>query len=108
MNWKSEPTHCANIFLAGDFQTAKHACRRYCLEVGLCITVTETEFVYTGGSESGVIVGLVNYPRFPTTPEKLKEMAKDLATYLMDACCQHSVMVMTPDSTEWLSRRDNA
>lgn len=59
----SAPSCPVSIFIAGDFDEARDLCRAFCDEEGLCVTVTPTTYVYTGGEEDGVIVGLINYPR---------------------------------------------
>lgn len=48
-------------------EEAKALCQAYVDEVGLCVTVTPTEYIYKGGREPGVMVGLIRYPRFPET-----------------------------------------
>lgn len=100
------PTFGATIYIAGDEQTAKHICRQYCFEVGLCVTIEPTTFIYTGGEEAGVRVGLINYPRFPTTPDAIFETACALGDKLMHGLCQHSYSVVGPNKTRWFSRRD--
>lgn len=94
-----------DIFVAGDLAQAKQVCGEYCYEVGLCVTVEPVEFIYTGGKESGVRVGLINYPRFPTTEEALREKASVLASFLMRRLSQHSYSIVGPRETEWFSRR---
>lgn len=101
------PTYRAEIFIAGDVNQAKQACREYCM-TGLCVTVTPTTFIYTGGEETGVIIGLINYPRFPSTPDDILEKAEDLAKYLRGKLCQHSYSIVTPDRTHWSSLRSGA
>ena len=81
-------------------------CQDYCDEVGLCVTITETEFIYTGGSERGCIVGLINYPRFPATPEKILEHAFVLAKKLLDEYRQYKVSVVCPDKTYMIEREE--
>lgn len=108
MKIKNEKTYWARIYLSGPLTEIEQTCRAFCLRVGLCVTVEPTRFIYTGGEESGAVVGLVNYPRFPKTEEEITETAKSLAIQLLDATCQHSVMVMTPDQTEWLTKREEA
>jgi hypothetical protein len=71
-----------DIFMAGDLAQAKQVCREYCFNVGLCVTVEPLAFIYTGGEESGFRVGLINYPRFPTTAEALHQHATELADLL--------------------------
>lgn len=48
----------------------KQLCQKHVDKIGLCVTVTETDYIYTNGSEKGVIVGLINYPRFPIAKHK--------------------------------------
>lgn len=103
--WVEVPTFTARVYVAGDRAVAEQTCREFCFGVGLCVTVEPTRFVYTGGEESGVAVGLVNYPRFPSDPEELREKAKRLAVSLMERCCQWSALVVCPDRTEWITRR---
>jgi hypothetical protein len=94
-----------DIFIAGDFAQAKQVCREFCFEQGLCVTVEPVSYVYTGGEEAGVRVGLINYPRFPTEQSLLRNTAKALAHRLMEQLCQHSYTIAGPDETEWFSRR---
>ena len=95
----SNNTYCANIYIAGDYWKALDACRRYCLEVGLCVTVTQTEYVYSFGAQSGVIVGLINYPRYPETAWVLEEIAEELGQRLLKELSQSSFTVMSSTST---------
>ena len=105
MNIKTEPTFWAHIYMAGDIDTARCACRQFC-RTGLCVTVTPTDYIYTGGAESGFVIGLINYPRFPSTPDEIIARATDLATLLLDHCCQDSYTIMTPDKTIWMTTRE--
>jgi ferredoxin len=94
-----------SIFIAGNHAQAVYFCRAYCDRVGLCVTVTPTTYAYRDGEEAGVIVGLINYPRFPAEPSKIAETAKDLALDLMVSLKQQSVSVQLPDETLWFSVR---
>lgn len=94
-----------SIFIAGDVQTAETICRAYCNEVGLCVTVTPTNYIYTGGSQSGVIVGLINYPRFPAEPSEIWAKAEALAHKLRDGLFQESFTIQAPDKTVMFSWR---
>lgn len=49
MTHKVEATFWATIYIAGDAEHAKQVCRDFCLAVGLCVTVTPTTFIYSGG-----------------------------------------------------------
>lgn len=93
-----------DIFIAGDRRAATEACREFCLR-GLCVSITEADFVFTGGLESGVRVGLINYPRFPSDGASLTQTAINLAHHLIGRLHQSSCSIVTPDETIWLSRR---
>lgn len=99
-------TNFVRIYMAGDMGIANQVCRAYTFQVGLCVTLTKTEYIYTGGAESGFIVELINYPRFPSNKDKLLEIAEGLAEDLMEANYQMSYTIMTPKKTFWYSRRD--
>lgn len=94
-----------DIFIAGDLEQAKQVCREYCFEVGLCVTVEPVAYIYTGGEEAGVRIGLINYPRFHSTAADIQEKATSLADLLMIRLCQQSYSLMGPESTTWFSRR---
>lgn len=98
-------SHIATIFIAGDLWKIQDACRRFCLS-GLCVTLTPTSFVFTGGQEDGAIIGLINYPRFPSTPEDISKSAKQLAINLMSECCQRSCTIVCGDVSEYLENKD--
>lgn len=106
MTQQHAPTYTATIHIAGDYEQAKQVCREYCYRVGLCVTVEPCAYVYTGGEEAGVRVGLLNYPRFPSEPAALLAKATELADLLRERLCQHSWLIVTPAGTIWNSRRD--
>lgn len=94
-----------SIFMAGNSLEAENICRDFCDEVGLCVTVTHTVYVYTGGRESGFIVGLINYPRFPGEPVQIEAKAVELGMKLREGLGQESFSVQTPTTTTWFSWR---
>ena len=99
------PTIRFDIFMAGDIAQAKQVCREYCFEVGLCVTIEPTDYIYTGGEETGFRIGLINYPRFPSDVSGLEARAQRLATAVMERLCQHSYSIVGPTETVWFSRR---
>lgn len=103
---KSAPAHWASIWIAGDATEAERICRKYCVENGLCVTVTPTEYVYTGGAEAGVCVRLINYPRFPAEPSDINAKALDLARVLRVGLCQWSFLIETPTKSTWFTARE--
>lgn len=103
---KTEPTRWARIYMSGPIAIAEQVCREEC-QSGLCVTIEPTKFIYTGGEELGFVIGLINYPRFPSEQSVITDRAKSIAMKLMERLCQHSSLVMTPDCTDWYSILDN-
>lgn len=99
------PSYPVSIFIAGNAREASLRARGYCDDVGLCVTVTETRYMFTGGMEFGVIVGLINYPRFPATPKQIWEHAEALGERLCHGLDQESYTIQAPDKTVWFSHR---
>lgn len=93
----------ARIYIAGDPFIATRICRQYCDKVGLCVTISATDYVYTGGSERGVIVGLNQYPKYPDTD--IETCAVHLANKLLEGLLQDSFMIQTPEATMWHTTR---
>lgn len=100
------PAFDARIFIAGDLATIKQVCRQYCMVIGLCVTVQPTDFIYTAGEESGAVIGLINYARFPSSSDEIKQKAETLAHQLMIACCQRSFSIVTPDESTYYQRSE--
>lgn len=106
------PTFVATIYVGLRNRTEKTIVERglvldkiqtYVNTVGLCVSVTDTTYCYTNGNEPGLIVGLINYPRFPSTPEQIKAHALILAELLLKTCKQMKVSVILPTETVMLS-----
>lgn len=106
MKLASAPTYTIRLYLSGPIEIAKQAIREECLREGLCVTIEPTTFIYTGGEEAGFVVGLVNYPRFPSEPEALLTRARAVMGKLLEATHQHSALLVAPNLTEWVTKRD--
>jgi len=103
------PSYPVSIFIAAEsIFEAETVCREYCDDVGFCVTVTETVYCFTGGEQSGVIVGLINYPRFPKEPAEIWAHAEMLAAQLRERLKQDSYTIQAPDKTVWFSHRTEA
>ena len=76
--------------------------QEYVDRVGLCVTVTPTTFVYKNGREDGVMIGLINYPRFPTTKEALRKTAEEIAVLCKERYKQNRVSIIYQDQTTML------
>jgi len=74
----------------------------YIIHVKDCITITPTEFRYVDGSEQGVIVGWINYPRFPREERDIIDRALAVAKRLKDGLAQERVSIVTPEFTYML------
>ena len=113
---KIEKTYVANIYIGlqegyenlrvHTFAEVIHICQAYCDSIGLGLTVTPTTFVYKGGRESGAIIGLINYPRFPSLPEEVKNRAVVLARRLMKEFNQERCSVVCSDETIMLEKTE--
>lgn len=78
----------------------------FCNILGACFSITPTRFVYTKGNENGAVIGLINYPRFTSTPSEMFAKAEALATILMKAMDQCRVSIVTDSTTYMLTNTD--
>lgn len=108
MRTEVSPTYTVRLYLSGPIEVAKQAIRADTMRAGLCVTIEPTTFIYTGGEESGYVVGLLNYPRFPCEPQQLEDRARDLMQKLLLATHQHSALMVTPERSEWITLREQA
>lgn len=111
MKQQSVDTYTAQIYIGlrlgysdtvFNLEAVRSVCRAYVKEVGLCVTVTPTEFIYVDGGEPGAIIGLINYPRFPAEPSAIEETAVELAKLLMIKLQQNRVSIVFPQTTMML------
>lgn len=99
------PTCVFQIVIAGDYGTAHAVCREFCMAEGFCVTLERVEYIYTGGAESGIRVGCINYPRFPASEDELLAKVRRLACLLRERLHQHSYSIIGPSETEWFTVR---
>jgi len=74
----------------------------YCDENPFCVSLETTGYIYKGGGEPGFAIGLINYPRFPQSPEQLKARALEIASRVQLACKQLTCSIVFPDVTALL------
>ena len=55
-----------------------------------------------------MIVGLINYGRFPSEPAAIFAHAETLALKLTEGLGQESASIQAPDKTLWISFREEA
>jgi hypothetical protein len=70
--------------------------------IGLCVTFTPTTFIYTKGNEPGFSVGLINYPRFPSTRLDIRQHALAIGYLMLREFKQFKVSIVFPDETVML------
>jgi hypothetical protein len=104
-------THTSTIFvgLKGavcGYKKAEKICQEYVDRIGYCVTITKTRYVYKGGNEDGIIVGLINYPRFPESVKIQREKAFRLATLLKEGLRQTRVSVICGKKTYTIGDMD--
>ena len=80
--------------------------QKYCDKIGSCLTITPTKFIYTKGNEDGVIIGSINYPRFPKEQVDHETQMINLAKDLMIEMNQCRVSITTPERTFMLSNTE--
>lgn len=96
----------ATIHMAGPADLAKHLIQKWALK-GACVQVTECDYIYTGGRESGFTARFINYPRFPKENQKVLDDAIELGKLLVTELAQTSFSVETPDKTYMFSTRED-
>lgn len=99
-------TFYCEIFLSGDLGVVEITCQEYCKQVGLCVTVEPLNFIYTGGKEAGVKVGLTAYPRFPRSEDEMRDLAFNLGLLLVERTFQRTFLIRTPEKTIWYNSEE--
>lgn len=89
--------------VVGSMKKARKICQGFCNDVSYCVTVEPTELIYCKGMERGVVVGMINYPRFPEENFQTEIYARSLGETLMVAFKQMRVSIVMPDKTVMLS-----
>lgn len=101
---KEENTWYGDLYICGDINNIRNIVRKHCFE-GNCLTITPIEYIYTGGSEQGVKIGAIQYPRFPKEEEKLLDKLIELGYDILEANYQFSFTIVTRDKTHYYSRK---
>jgi len=99
------PTNEVKLFVSGPYDKVKQICQEYCLQ-GLCVSLKKVDYVYTMGSEGGVEVTLINYPRFPSLEADLIAKGMELGQKITVGCHQGSFTMVTQLYTYFWSRRE--
>lgn len=81
-------------------------CQEYVDEDGWCVTITPTKFIYKNGYEPGAIIGIIDYPRFPSHHQNLKNRTVELAKRLLVKLEQLRISIVFPDETIMLEKEN--
>jgi len=106
INIKNCLTFEVKIYLAGPIEVAKQICREQFYKEGWCCTINPTDYIYTGGEESGYVIGFINYARFPLDVcdfRLFSDRCLKFAELLMKETFQKSCSVVTSEHTYFLS-----
>jgi hypothetical protein len=104
---KTCQTHVIKIYISGDRNLARQVLQEYVMR-GACVSISEEEYIYTMGNEAGIVVNLINYPRFPKTEKQLLDQALDLADELLVKLFQGSCTVVDYNGDSYFkSRRED-
>lgn len=102
---KRAPSFPVTIFIAGRYNKAIKVLEQYCNDTSYCVTIKSTLYIYKGGQEYGLEVGLINYPRFSADPTTIVNKAIEIAEKLREKLDQESFSIQTPHDTIWYSYR---
>ncbi|MGR9441635.1 hypothetical protein [Rhizobium leguminosarum] len=102
---KTVPSFNIEVHMAGDINAATLFLQQEAARKGMCVTLTPQTFIYSGGREEGFRVGLINYPRFPKTPDELFGEARMIGLWLRAHLGQASFSIVTPRETTWISTK---
>lgn len=103
-------SYWVRCYISGPIEMVKQCCREFVLD-GLCVTVTPTTYIYTHGEESGVMIELIRYPKYPNSPGSKKDnwnTMVELADFILDQTHQGSYTVMDAENAITFDRRRNA
>lgn len=112
---KSVSTYTAKIYcglrigysdIQQHYDKVRDCLQEYCDKVGMCFALDKTEYIYKNGSEMGVTVTIITYPRMPVTPAEIKIEALLIANILMVEFKQFRVSVVFPDETIMITNNE--
>ena len=87
-------------------------CHRFCNNVGSCVTVTPTRFIYTQGAgiadgyEDGCFVELIAYPRSSLSKYDIVATAIDLAKIFIKEFHQNRISIVSSEQTYLIEAGD--
>lgn len=103
---KNIDTYWAHLYVAGDYNITKNKLREIAFPSGLCVTIEKLEYIYAGGVEEGVRIGLIQYPPFPEAIISIRNKMMSIGYKIAELNAQWSFTIVMPDITVFCSRRD--
>ena len=97
-------THVIKIYIAGDKNLARQVLQEYVM-CGACVSISDEEYIYTMGNEAGIVVNLINYPRFPKTESQLLSQAIELGELLIEKLHQGSCTIVDYNGKSYFTSR---
>lgn len=95
-------TFQSSIYISARLHTVQDVCAEFCKKNPSCVTIEHVDFIFTGGAQDGFRVKFINYPRFKSNPDEIKEKAESLALSLLIASNQLSCTVVHSDETVYM------
>lgn len=102
---RQKPSHTVRIYVAGNYDRIEQVCSDFVSEVGLCVNVKKTNYIYTHGEQSGAEIGLISYPKFKPSLSQTWDEAIELCERLMDECNQKSATIIDSEEAIYIERR---
>lgn len=87
-----------------NFKELEEVLQPICNE-GLCVCVIPCSYIYKNGRETGAIIRLINYPRFPSNLGSIKEKAIEIAKELKNCFKQYRISIQAPDLTYMIENK---
>jgi hypothetical protein len=103
---KKEQTFQSAIYISANLHTVQDVCAEFCKKNPSCVTVEPVDFIFCGGAQPGFRVKFINYPRFPSSVDQIKQKAESLALNLLIASHQLSCSVVHSDETVYMQLGD--
>jgi len=97
----------AFLYVAGSYDVSVEACKEKCFPTGLCVTVEKVKYIFGCGSENGVRIGFVDYPKYPEEKDIILEKAISVGKFVAEKNFQTSFLIVSPNGNQWFSRRSN-
>lgn len=107
MEYKTCESNTFVIYIAGAEHLIKDECKYFC-RIGFCVSIKPADYIYTGGSETGFEITIINYARFPSTYENIKEKVLVLAESLINKAYQRSCSIVSSKESIWVYRNEEA